>query len=70
MFTKAFIIIIMLVILYCLGSGLFYLARDEDKDRRMLKALTWRIGLSVALFLLLLIGFALGMIVPHGLYNQ
>jgi len=69
-FTKVFIIIIMLVILYCLGSGLFYLVRDEDKDRRMLKALTWRVGLSVVLFLLLLIGFATGMIVPHGIYNQ
>jgi hypothetical protein len=30
------------------------------------RALTWRIGLSVALFLLLLLGWYLGLIQPHG----
>jgi len=33
----------------------------------MLKSLTWRIGLSVFIFILLLIGQATGLIQPHGL---
>jgi hypothetical protein len=33
----------------------------------MLRALTWRIGLSVALFLLLLLAWRMGYIRPHGL---
>jgi hypothetical protein len=31
----------------------------------MLRALTWRIGLSVALFLLLLLAYRAGWITPH-----
>jgi hypothetical protein len=33
----------------------------------MVKSLTWRIGLSVLIFILLLIGQAMGLITPHGL---
>jgi hypothetical protein len=33
----------------------------------MLRALTWRIALSVALFLVMLIAWRMGYIRPHGL---
>lgn len=69
MLEKVFIILIMLAILYCLGSGLYYLVHDQSKSQRMVKSLSWRIGLSVVLFLLLFLGFALGLIRPHGIYN-
>ena len=67
MFAKIFIIVTMLVILFCLGSGLVYLIRDKGESNRTVKALSWRIGLSLALFFLLFIGFALGLIAPHGI---
>jgi hypothetical protein len=38
-----------------------------DKSDKMLKSLSWRIGLSVLIFILLLIGQATGLITPHGL---
>lgn len=65
MFTKIVIISVMLIILIALGSGLIFLIRDEGKTNRLLKALTFRIGLSVGLFLFLLSGFYFGWLTPH-----
>lgn len=67
MFTKIFIITVMLIILAALGSSLIFLVRDEGKTKRTVKALTWRIGLSLALFLFLFLAFNLGWIKPHAL---
>lgn len=66
MFAKFLIIAIMLVILGALGSGLYYLISDNGNGKRMVKALSWRIGLSLVLFILLFVLFALGVITPHG----
>jgi hypothetical protein len=66
MFTKALIIIVMLIILVSLGSGLVFLVRDGGKSKRTVKALTWRIALSFGLFIFLLLGFTFGFLSPHG----
>ena len=55
------------LILASLFSGLFFLIRDQGKSKRTVKALTWRVGLSLALFLLLLAGYYFGLIKPHGI---
>lgn len=58
----------MVMIVFFLGSGLRALIKNTDKDSmRMVKALTWRIGLSLLLFILLFLGFYFGLIQPHGL---
>ncbi|MBA4697489.1 MAG: twin transmembrane helix small protein [Legionella sp.] len=67
MFTRVIILIVMLVILIALGSGLVFLVRDTDSTQRTVKALTWRIALSLALFLFLFLSFRLGWITPHAL---
>jgi len=67
MLIKIFVVLVMLVILYCLGTGLFYLVKDIGNGERTVKALTWRIGISLGLFLLLFIGYATGIIQPHGI---
>ncbi len=61
------VIVIVLAIIASLGSALFQLSRPGGDPQRMLRSLTWRIALSVGLFLLLLIGAATGVIRPHGL---
>lgn len=66
MLAKLVILLFFLVIVYSLGSGLYFLVRDKGDSDRVVKALTWRIGLSLLLFVLLFIAFALGMIHPHG----
>jgi len=67
MLTKIFILGVMLVILFSLFSGLIYLLRDGGKTKRTVKALTWRIGLSLTLFIFLIIAYATHLIEPHGL---
>jgi hypothetical protein len=57
----------MFVILFALGSGLYYLVHDAGQSKRTVKALSWRIGLSLALFLFLFIAYILGWIHPHNL---
>lgn len=67
MFTKIFILLAMLLILFSLGSGLYYLIQDKGKSTKTVKALTWRIGLSLTLFILLMLGFLTGIITPHSI---
>jgi len=64
---KIFIVIMLLVIIGTLTSGMFFLVRDKGASTRTVKSLTWRIVLSIALFILLFIGFATGLIKPHGI---
>ncbi|WP_372724451.1 DUF2909 domain-containing protein [Immundisolibacter sp.] len=60
------IILAMLVaILWALGSAVFALLGPRRDPDRMARALTWRVGLSVTLFLLLMGGFASGVLKPH-----
>ena len=60
----------LIAIVASLGSALFYLARGHD-SQKLVKALTVRIGLSLALFLLLMLAWYFGLISPHdGPYSQ
>lgn len=60
------ILLVLGAILFSLASGLFHLLSDSDgSSRKMVSALTWRIGLSVALFILLFVAWFLGVISPH-----
>jgi hypothetical protein len=64
---KFLIVACLLGIVASLGSGLFHLVKDKGDSKRMVKALTVRITLSVALFVLLLIAWKQGLISPHAL---
>lgn len=63
------IVLFILAILIALFSGLYFLIRDQSRtsDTRLVKALTWRVGLQVLLILFLVIGYFMGWIRPHGL---
>lgn len=67
MWVKILIVLVLLMILASLASGMVYMLRDRGNSNRAVKALTVRIGLSVTLFILLMIAFATGVIQPHGL---
>jgi len=59
---KLLVVLMLLAIVGSLFSGLFYLYRDRGAGTRTVRALTLRIGLSVTVFLLLLLGLRLGFI--------
>lgn len=65
MLSKILIILFLLVILFTLGSGLVYLMKDHSSSTRTLTALKWRVGLSIVLFLLIVLGLKTGFIEPH-----
>jgi len=62
---KLVVIIMLLAILASLGSGLWFLARDDQGSTRMLTALKIRVALSAALIAFLLFGYFQGWIVPN-----
>lgn len=66
MVFKTLIISLLVLVLISLVSALIAMAKGDTSDK-MVKSLSWRIGLSVFIFILLIIGQATGLITPHGL---
>jgi hypothetical protein len=64
---KLFIASAFILILSSLGSALFYLMRDKGQSNRTVKALAIRVGLSVLLFLSLLVAHRFGLIESTGM---
>ena len=56
------VIALLVMILASLASALVFMMRGGDDPKRMAKALTIRVGLSVALFVLLMAGYYFGLI--------
>lgn len=65
--TTLFILAFLIVIIYNLGAGLYYMLSDRGQTDRTLNALKRRIGLSILLILLVIVGILTGVIQPHGL---
>lgn len=63
---RIFVALVFVGILASLGSALFYLMRDKGRSNKTVNALTLRIGLSVALFMLLLFAHWMGWIRSTG----
>ena len=61
---KFLIILFLLVIMYSLASSFWFLVKDKGEGDRTVKRLTWRIGLSLLLFLFLWLAFQMGWIEP------
>lgn len=64
---KIYIAIIFLAIICSLASGLFFIVNNDPKSNRLVTSLTFRITLSIILFISLIIGYMFGWIQPHGL---
>lgn len=58
-----YLVIFMLVtVIASLGSALFFLFRDTGNSSRMLRSLALRVGLSIALFVFLMLSYRFGLI--------
>lgn len=64
---KILVAIAFLLIFISLGSALVYLMKDKGKSNRTVQALAFRVGFSIALFLLILLANHLGYIQPTGI---
>lgn len=66
MISKVLILGTFGVILYTLASSFYFLVRDAGEGERTVKRLSWRVGLSLGLVVMLWVGFHLGWIEPQG----
>ena len=68
MLPKIIIVVFLIAILVALFSGLNYLVKDPSgrDNRRVLRSLTWRVAIQVALIVFLVLAYLLGWIRPHG----
>jgi hypothetical protein len=63
---KYLVVVILILILVSLGKALFHLSSSKPgESAKMVKALGFRIALSVLLFVLLLIAYSQGWIEPQ-----
>lgn len=61
---KLFIIVMLIAIIASLGSGLYFLSKDDQGSARVLKALKLRVTLSAILILTLVVSYFVGWIDP------
>ncbi len=64
---KIFIFTLILGISLSLASGLVFLVKDNSASKRLITSLSFRIILSIILFISLISGYYFGWIQPHGL---
>ena len=67
---KILIILVFLSIVASLGIALFHLIKNNESSEKTVKALTYRISISLALFILLAIALMAGLIQPSGIGMQ
>ena len=62
---KPLIVLILLAIVGSLGKALFEMSSGPEHSVRMMRALSWRIGLSVVLFVGLFVSHYFGLIAAN-----
>lgn len=65
--VKIIIVVMLVLILLSLGAGMFSLIKNRGDTNRTVKFLTFRIALSILVFLFIALSFYMGWIQPHGL---
>jgi len=61
------IIAVLILILWNLGAGLYYMLVDKGESKRTVNALTRRVALSIALIIGVVIAAKMGWIEFHGI---
>ena len=67
---KILIILVFLTIIASLGTALFHLIKHKETSAKTVKALTYRVSISLALFILISIALMTGLIQPAGIGMQ
>lgn len=67
MLVKIIIVVAFILILISLGTALFHLVKHQESSEKTVKALSFRIGLSLLLFFFVFIAIMTGLIKPHGI---
>jgi hypothetical protein len=65
--VKILIAVALIAVVVSLGQALFAMSSGPNNSARVVRALTVRISVSVALFIALMVAWYFGIIEPHGL---
>ena len=65
--AQAFTVLVLAIIVGSLFTALYRLTHHKESSSSVVKALTLRIGLSIALFIVLLASYQTGLIAPSGI---
>jgi hypothetical protein len=68
--VKIIIVLAFAGIIASLFSALFFMMRDKGRTRNTVRALALRVGLSISLFVFLLVGHQMGWIQSTGISVQ
>ena len=63
---RLLIIAFLIVILWNLGAGLYYMMVDKGTTNRTVRSLSWRIGISVVRIRIVTAGLYSGWVLRHG----
>nr|WP_221265787.1 twin transmembrane helix small protein [Oleiagrimonas soli] len=59
-------VIVLAIVIFNLGQALYFMMKDTGENKRTVWALTRRIGLSLLLILMVIVGIWAGWLHPHG----
>lgn len=62
---KIALVIMLFVVIFNLGQALYFMMTDKGQSNRTVWALTRRIGLSLVLILMIIVGIWAGWLHPH-----
>jgi FtsH-binding integral membrane protein len=65
-FIKVVVVVLLGCIVASLGKALFHMSSGPEDSAKTAQALTIRISLSIALFIVLFIAWYTGALIPHG----
>ena len=61
------VIVAFVLIIFSLGSALFFMMKDKGRSDRTVYALALRVGFSITLFVFILVAYRMGWIHPTGI---
>jgi len=67
---KYLVVFVLFLIIYQLFKAFYHLSNTKSKPKEVVKALVIRIGLSIALFIALILAASFDLIKPHSLVPQ
>ena len=68
--VKIIILVLLGLILLSLGASMFSMVKNRSNSDRTVKFLSFRIALSILLFVFIAFSFYMGWIQPHGIVPQ
>lgn len=68
--VKLGIILFLVFIVYNLAAGCYHMLTNKDGSDKVVRSLSWRIGLSILLIILIMLGIKFGIIVPHDVLER